>query len=116
MSRKVGTWLCVTSALAFSTAALCQSIHIDSGTYGANCGAREGNLTRDLAASCDSLETCRYVIDARAIDARSDGCRADLVAEWSCGPSLHHSATVRGDTNNGSSIVLTCVPSTGAGK
>ncbi|MGZ2747354.1 hypothetical protein [Burkholderia stagnalis] len=102
--------------MATSTAALCQSIHIDSGTYGANCGAHRGNLTRDLAASCDSRETCRYVIDAKAVDAYRDGCLADLVAEWSCGPNLHHSATVRGDPGNGGSIVLTCVPSTGAGK
>jgi hypothetical protein len=116
MLRKISALLCVTCALATSTAAFSQTIRIDSGTYGANCGARQGNVTRDLAAHCDSLETCRYVIDATAIDAHRDGCPADLVADWSCGPNLFHTAAVRGDTNNGSSIVLTCVPSTGAGK
>jgi hypothetical protein len=116
MLRKISALLCVTCALATSTAALSKSIRIESGTYGANCDARQGNVTRDLAVHCDSLETCRYVIDASAVDAHRDGCHADLVAEWSCGPNLFHTATVRGDTNNGSTNVLTCVPSTGAGK
>jgi hypothetical protein len=116
MLRRLCTFVCIACALETNAGALAQSIRIESGTYGANCGARQGNVTRDLAAHCDSLETCRYVIDATAVEGRQNGCAADLVAEWSCGPNERHSATVRADTNNGSSLVLTCVPSTGAGK
>ncbi|MFB9122176.1 hypothetical protein ACFFYR_24825 [Paraburkholderia dipogonis] len=116
MLRGLCTFICIAYALETNAGVFAQSIRIESGTYGANCGARQGNVTRDLAAHCDSLATCRYVIDATAIDGRQNDCAADLVTEWYCGPNERHIATARADTNNGSSLVLTCVQSMGAGK
>ncbi|WP_185219090.1 hypothetical protein [Paraburkholderia dinghuensis] len=116
MFRKVGLLVCLACASAAGSDAQAQSIRIESGSYGANCGAREGNATRDLAAHCDALETCRYEIDPIAAAPRQGQCAADLVAEWSCGPGVFHRATVRAAQKHSGTLVLTCVPSTGAGK
>lgn len=116
MSRKIWAFVCAVFTLTIGTAAFAEAIRIESGTYGTNCGAREGNLTRDLAAHCDSLDTCRYVLRANAHQTFLKGCPADLTVRWSCGPKEFHTATVRGDTGRGSSLELTCAPSTGAGK
>lgn len=116
MSRIIAARLCLACACAASAGVPAQPIRIESGSYGANCGARAGNLTRNLAAHCNALETCRYELDAAASGARSRRCPADLVAEWSCGPGVFHRATVRVAAKHGGTLVLTCVPSTGAGK
>ncbi|TAM00298.1 MAG: hypothetical protein EPN70_22925 [Paraburkholderia sp.] len=111
-------------AWSSSAGAFAQSIHIESGSYGANCGAHEGNVTRDLAAHCNALVTCRYAVASAAngtnagtnpVTGRHD-CPADLVAEWSCGQGIFHRAMVRGASRHNGTLVLTCVPSTGAGK
>ncbi|WP_240655948.1 hypothetical protein [Paraburkholderia phosphatilytica] len=105
-------WLLLSAA----TAPAAQPIRIESGTYGANCGARAGNVTQDLADRCNALATCRYPV-ASPVDFRArNACEADLVAEWSCGPGERHHAVVRAATDDGGTLVLTCVPSTGAGK
>ncbi|WP_242538482.1 hypothetical protein [Trinickia acidisoli] len=118
MLRQIGSVMCLAAMLGFGANAFAQSIRIESGTYGANCGAHRGNVTRDLAAHCDSLETCRYAIDPTMGGGQANACKADLVAQWSCGPSLSlsHAAIVRAVTSKGSVLVLTCLPSTGAGK
>lgn len=114
MFREIGVLLCF--ACTSAAGAIVQPIHIESGSYGANCGARAGNATHDLAAHCNALETCRYDIAATATGMRRQQCAADLVAEWSCGPGVFHRATVRAATQHGGLLVLTCVPATGAGK
>lgn len=116
MFREIGVALSFACAWAASAGALTQPIHIESGSYGANCGARAGNVTRDLAAHCNARETCRYGIDPTASGAHLRQCRADLVAEWSCGSGVFHRATVRAAAKYRDTLVLTCVPSTGAGK
>ncbi|BCF95342.1 hypothetical protein PBP221_82980 (plasmid) [Paraburkholderia sp. 22B1P] len=99
--------------LAAGAPVFAQSIRIESGTYGVNCGVRQGNLTRHLTAHCDSLDTCRYVIHAKAGETLRKNCPTDLVAQWLCGPGELHTATVRGNMGNGSSLELRCVPSSG---
>lgn len=113
MFRKTGLLLCF--ACASAAGAYAQSIHIESGSYGLNCGAREGNARRDLAAHCNAQDTCRYDLNPPASGSRRQ-CAADLVAVWSCEPRIFHRATVRAATKHGGTLVLTCVPSTGAGK
>lgn len=113
MFRKSGLLLCF--ACASAAGAPVQFIHIVSGSYGLNCGAREGNATRDLAAHCNALQTCRYDLNPTAGGPRRQ-CAADLVAVWSCSPDEFHRATVRATTKQGGTLVLTCEPTTGAGK
>jgi hypothetical protein len=88
------------------------------GTYGQNCGARAGNVTRELAERCDFRDTCAYSVRAPAdypIQTQTV-CEADLVAEWQCGAGEFHRAEVRAAGEGDGTLVLTCVPSIGAGK
>ncbi|WP_296661984.1 hypothetical protein [Paraburkholderia sp.] len=132
MFRQAGALLCIACAWSAGAGAFAQSIHIESGSYGANCGAREGNVTRDLAARCNTLVTCRFAISSAANGTNAGtsvgtsagtnavtnqhNCPADLVAEWSCGQGIFHRAMVRNASRHNGTLVLTCVPSTGAGK
>jgi len=116
MRRAIYTFLWLANMLGTSTAASAQSIRVESGTYGANCGARESNITRDLARRCNTLDTCRYPIAPPASYRARHLCQADLSATWSCGSGERHDAIVRSAANHGGTLVLTCVPSTGAGK
>jgi hypothetical protein len=113
MARHPGLFACVIAIASLSVNAQAQRIHIQSGTYGGNCGASLGNVTRDLAGQCDERETCRYIVNA-SVDIRS--CPANLEAEWSCDEREYHRAMLSAGANNGDSLMLTCVPSTGAGK
>lgn len=112
--------ICALLALAglfgASVNALAGPIRIESGTYGENCGAHHGNSTRELALRCNALDTCRYPVGSSAVFRRRNACKADFVAEWSCAPGELHRAAVRSAANDGGILVLTCIPSTGAGK
>ena len=96
--------------------ALADPIHIEFGTYGANCGAHQGNSTRELALHCNSVNTCRYPVALPAAFRTPNACRADFVAKWSCAPGEFHQAVVRSTAKSGGTLVLTCIPSTGAGR
>jgi hypothetical protein len=93
-----------------------QHIRIESATYGANCGAASGNSTRDLARHCNDRATCRYIVNASLDGTQRASCARDFTAEWSCDHREFHRAMLSGEAGNGSSLILTCVPSTGAGK
>jgi hypothetical protein len=122
MYGNVSRFVCRVCICAASTSAFAQSIHIDSGSYGANCGARGAsvndtrNVTRALAQHCDGRATCRYAIAGMPAPTRERACAADFVANWSCPGGAAHSATVRAAAAHRDTLVLTCVPSTGAGK
>jgi hypothetical protein len=38
-------------------------VNIRSATYGGNCGATQGNVTRDLASSCNGKTDCGYKVE-----------------------------------------------------
>ena len=119
MARRLG--LLVIAAIAASVfnieaQAQAERIRIESGTYGANCGAATGNATRDLAKHCNDRATCRYIVRTRLEPAQQASCARDFTAEWSCDHREFHRAMLSAEAGNGSSLVLTCIPSTGAGK
>ncbi|AMV44681.1 hypothetical protein [Paraburkholderia caribensis] len=117
MARKPGLLVgAAVAASVFSIAAQAQHIRIESGTYGANCGAASGNATRDLAKHCNDRATCRYIVNARLDAKQRASCARDFTAAWSCDHREFHRAMLSAEAGNGSSLVLTCVPSTGAGK
>jgi hypothetical protein len=91
------------------------TINVISATYGANCGARVGNATSDVARHCNQRRECAYQIDMALPD---DGrvCSADFVSEWRCGQTEFHRAAVSPGFGSGSTLVLTCVRPEGAGK
>ncbi|MDR3098854.1 MAG: hypothetical protein LBV73_17495 [Paraburkholderia sp.] len=107
------------------------TIAIVSGTWGANCGAPRGNVTRDLARHCNGLRTCGYVLDARAMGSPSPAaqgaarsvqseaslraCRVDYRAQWRCGGHEFHDAALSAGASPGDTLVLSCVHETGPG-
>ncbi|HEY4803692.1 MAG TPA: hypothetical protein VIH96_13860 [Paraburkholderia sp.] len=123
----VGAWVAVgLSALLISSAARGvatpgvatrdtnkATIAVVSGTYGSNCGAPHGNVTRDLAQHCNGLRTCSYPVSMIAAQAR--GCRNDYLAEWRCGSHEFHNAALAAGAGAGDLLVLSCVPSSGPG-
>ncbi|CAN7357640.1 hypothetical protein [Paraburkholderia sp. SIMBA_054] len=119
MARRPGLLVIVAfAASVFSIEAQAQAerIRIESGTYGANCGAATGNATRDLAKHCNDRATCRYIVNTRLSATQRASCARDFTAEWTCDHREFHRARLSAEAGNGSSLVLTCVPSTGAGK
>ncbi|TKC78959.1 hypothetical protein FAZ69_31460 [Trinickia terrae] len=93
-----------------------REIRIVSGTYGGNCGAPQSNATRDLARRCDGRMTCRYVVDQPPAVPLQAACKADFQAAWKCNHTERHVAALSPEATPGSTLVLSCVRPTGAGK
>ncbi|HEX7913551.1 MAG TPA: hypothetical protein VF534_36475 [Paraburkholderia sp.] len=91
-------------------------IAIVSGTYGQNCGAQSGNATHDLASQCNGHETCNFVLDPQISASTGNHCSKNFVAEWQCDSQESHSAVLGPEAGHDSTLVLTCIESTGAGK
>ncbi|MGV2291637.1 hypothetical protein AAHK20_23200 [Trinickia sp. YCB016] len=117
----VGVVRCVCAILSLAVcASACaaqeREIRIVSGTYGGSCGAPRGNATADLARQCDGKITCPYVLTQSREGQRRAACRDDFLAEWTCKDAEFHAASLSPDVTPGSTLVLSCVWPTGAGK
>jgi hypothetical protein len=82
-------------------------ITVVSATYGGNCGAPEGNMTRRLGQACNGKARCDYVIDYTVIGDPRPMCGKTYVAEWRCG-GVARSATVPAEAGYRKSISLSC--------
>ncbi|OLL32209.1 hypothetical protein BTH42_07080 [Burkholderia sp. SRS-W-2-2016] len=102
--------------LAGAAAADMRSITIVSGTYGENCGAPHGNLTRDIARRCNGRQTCDYVVPGARKDHATRACPANFLAQWHCDGGSFHDAALSPGARSGDTLVLSCVESRGAGK
>ena len=84
-------------------------IKVIAATYGRNCGAPYGNVTRHLAEICDGRATCEYVIDFTVIGDPAPGCAKDYLAEWQCGRDPERRTIgVRPEAGGGTRILLRC--------
>jgi hypothetical protein len=83
-------------------------IKVISGTYGRNCGAPYGNVTRDLAEVCDGRAVCDYTIDASILGDPAGGCYKDYFAEWQCGNNPQRGTISVPAEGNGRRIELRC--------
>jgi hypothetical protein len=92
------------------------TIRVVSATYGENCGARPGNATRDLADHCDRRRVCAYRIDKAVLEDTNHACAKNFLSEWRCGETESHTAALSPGLESGSTLVLTCIAPTGAGK
>ena len=70
------------------------NILVISASYGNNCGAPRGNVTRNLAIACDGTTSCTYIIDFEVIGDPALGCAKNYLAEWRCGvgQAIHQSS------------------------
>jgi len=60
------------------------SIKVDSATYGANCGAPNGNATAHVAGACNGQPTCDYIVDYTVIGDPSKGCAKEFQVSYHC--------------------------------
>ncbi|MCB1395584.1 MAG: hypothetical protein H6898_04580 [Rhodobacter sp.] len=85
-------------------------IHVQSGTYGGNCGAPWGNRTEYLAQECDGQQSCTYYVDYTVIGDPVYGCRKDYVAEYDCGDGRTRTARAEPEAGYRSPVTLQCGP------
>ena len=61
------------------------AIKVVAGTYGRNCGAKQGNATAPMSRACDGQAVCEYKFDPSALEDPAPNCAKDFTAEWKCG-------------------------------
>ena len=59
-------------------------IRVTDATYGQNCGAKSGNVTRHLSDACNGLNVCNYKVDHRAIGDPVKGCPKAYDLSYQC--------------------------------
>ena len=91
-----------------SPAATASHVTVTSATYGGNCGAPSGNVTRHLAQACNGKAHCDYVIDYQIIGDPKVMCSKDYVARWRCGDGRSRSASVSPEAGFKRSVSLGC--------
>jgi hypothetical protein len=60
-------------------------VKVLTGTYGGNCGAKPGNVTTQVARSCDGQIQCEFTIDPSVLEDAPPKCAKNFSAEWICG-------------------------------
>lgn len=60
-------------------------IRIRSAIYGANCNARGGDVSNDVARFCNGRANCAYTVDVARIGDPAFGCRKDFRVDYECG-------------------------------
>jgi hypothetical protein len=83
-------------------------VTVTSATYGGNCGAPSGNVTRHLAQACNGKARCDYVIDYQIIGDPKVMCSKDYVAKWRCGDGRTRNASVPPEAGFKKSVSLGC--------
>jgi hypothetical protein len=102
--------------VAANVGAEARAITIVSGTYGENCGAPRGNLTRDVARHCNGRSSCGYSMPELHESRMASACPREFLAEWHCDNAEFHRAALSAGAKSGDTLVLSCVESRGAGK
>ena len=60
-------------------------IHVESATYGSNCGVASGNVTNHIARQCNGKARCRYTVDHKIIGDPARGCAKTYTVRYRCG-------------------------------
>jgi hypothetical protein len=61
-------------------------IQVQAGTFGGNCGAPVGNVTRQMSQACDGKTVCEYDGDTTRTVDPAPGCDKSLFAKYRCAP------------------------------
>jgi hypothetical protein len=84
-------------------------IQIISASYGRNCGALPGNVTRRLQNACNRRADCQYRVDVAVIGDPASSCLKAFSVEYECRPNRAQlSKTIPGEAGLGSLLVLDC--------
>lgn len=85
------------------------NIIITSATYGANCGAPNGNATKHIQFKCRRGLVCDYLIHVKFLGDPAPNCPKDFRVEYRCkGGSGVSPIFVPGEAGLGSRITLRC--------
>jgi hypothetical protein len=60
-------------------------ITVRSASYGANCGAPEGNVTTKVKDACDGRSECNYIVDVGVLGDVARGCGKNFFSSYTCG-------------------------------
>lgn len=86
-----------------------RGISVLSATYGASCGAREGNATTDLRKTCDGYMNCGYRVDVAKLGDPAPGCFKNFRAAYRCGDRPTRSEVfIPAEAGLGSYALLAC--------
>lgn|GEM_PF-1765040 len=92
-----------------------KGVRVVSATYGGTCNVRAGNVTGQLAQSCNGHTTCDYSVDYHVLGDPSPGCAKDFVVEWACETDgTTHRRSLPGEAGFGSKVMLTCAAGSSA--
>jgi hypothetical protein len=86
-------------------------LNIRRATYGASCDVPPGNVTKDLANSCNGRADCDYVVDVERLGDPAPRCGKDFQVEYSCAPDatlLHKDLPAEAGLK--SKLRLSCAP------
>lgn len=84
-------------------------IHVQSATYGGNCGAPSGNATSDVQMTCDGEHKCTYLVDVTRLGNPIQDCAKAFAVEYQCtagGPSVK--AEIPGEAGLDKPVELSC--------
>jgi len=85
------------------------NIEILSGTYGGNCGAPKGNVTRHIASLCNGHNSCAYTVHHETIGDPAFGCEKTYTATYKCsGTGQVKTVFVNAEAGYGSIAHLNC--------
>jgi hypothetical protein len=88
-------------------------LNVRAATYGASCGAPSGNVTKDIASSCNGRADCNYIVDVDRLGDPAPRCGKDFQVEYSCAPDtelLHKQLPAEAGLK--SQLQLSCAPET----
>ena len=90
---------------------LSKGIRIVSASYGANCGARIGNVSPMLRNACNGLERCEYIIDVSKLGDPAPRCGKAFATEYTCAPSSTIlTQEIPEEAGLGSKLTIECGP------
>jgi peptidoglycan/LPS O-acetylase OafA/YrhL len=108
-------FLAIASAATDLPVSFASGIRVTSATYGGNCQARMGNVTRPLGKACDGKDSCSYIVDARVLGDPAPGCAKSFSVHYQCAPDVKQlTQDLPGEAGFKSQLLLSCAPA-GAG-
>jgi hypothetical protein len=93
--------------LLFGVQSMAQ-ISVQRATYGANCGAWNGNATNSVSYQCNGRQHCDYYISVSNLGDPAPGCPKNFDVTYSCGHSGFTKTETAFQEANGKSIRLSC--------
>lgn len=107
MRTTVTALVFLVSAFCLGAAHAAQGIHIDSATYGQNCGTQYGNATWSVRQECEGRWQCGYQISVNKIGDPAYGCSKDFRVEYTCPNGYRQTAYAYPEANT-QSVFLSC--------